>query len=172
MDGMRAATIAAAATLALALTPSARAVPPRCASTVVRYVAGSGAGTSYQNPAAALGEPARQIPVAGDEHRDAWQSAREHQRFISRAVEVGQESLAVAHHRHAVRRPRPRIAACQDGRAVAGILEQTCEVRHERRLPAAADRHVADADDRPVQSAPAVRAARVPPASFTGDGGV
>ena len=57
MDGMRAATIAAAATLAL--TPSARAVPPRCASTVVRYVAGSGAGTSYQNPAAALGEPAR-----------------------------------------------------------------------------------------------------------------
>ena len=59
MDGMRAATIAAAATLALALTPSARAVPPRCASTVVRYVAGSGAGTSYQNPAAALGEPTR-----------------------------------------------------------------------------------------------------------------
>ena len=57
MDGMRAATVAAVATVAL--TPSAHAVPPRCASTVVRYVAGSGAGTSYQNPAAALGEPAR-----------------------------------------------------------------------------------------------------------------
>lgn len=38
---------------------AANAGPPRCASQVVSYAAGSGAGAAYQQPASALGEPSR-----------------------------------------------------------------------------------------------------------------
>ena len=60
-DGTRARMAAACASIAAAwFACAASAVPPaRCASTVVSYVAGSGTGTSYRSPAAALGEPTR-----------------------------------------------------------------------------------------------------------------
>jgi hypothetical protein len=49
------------APLAMAVAPCAASVPPpaRCASTVVAYVPGTGAGSAYQQPASALGEPSR-----------------------------------------------------------------------------------------------------------------
>ncbi len=56
MDGMHAC---AAAASGAALVAGAGATPPRCATTVVEYVAGSGAGAAYQQPASALGEPTR-----------------------------------------------------------------------------------------------------------------
>ena len=45
--------------LAAAFTCAASAAPPRCASSVVSYAPGSGAGAAYQQPTSALGEPAR-----------------------------------------------------------------------------------------------------------------
>lgn len=60
MDGMHARPVAAfACAFAAWASTSATALPPRCASTVVEYAAGSGAGTAYQQPLSALGEPAR-----------------------------------------------------------------------------------------------------------------
>lgn len=60
-DGMRVPTAAVfIATTAAWIAGASHAVPPaRCASTVVSYVAGTGAGASYRNPLAALGEPTR-----------------------------------------------------------------------------------------------------------------
>jgi hypothetical protein len=65
MDGIaapaRAATraLAGACTLALALPCAGASPPPRCAASVVSYAPGTGAGASYQQPSAALGEPTR-----------------------------------------------------------------------------------------------------------------
>lgn len=60
MDGACRACAALALTLASFAAESAVAqAPPRCASAVVRYVAGEGAGASYQDPQAALGAPTR-----------------------------------------------------------------------------------------------------------------
>lgn len=53
------APIAACVTLAIAAVAAADPPLPRCASRVVAYVAGSGAGGAYQNPARALGAPSR-----------------------------------------------------------------------------------------------------------------
>ncbi|MFM9096915.1 MAG: hypothetical protein ACKOQW_01275 [Phycisphaerales bacterium] len=59
-DGACRAAAALALTLASVAAESAIAqAPPRCASAVVRYVAGEGAGASYQDPLAALGAPTR-----------------------------------------------------------------------------------------------------------------
>jgi len=58
MDGMPPRIIAACMSAAL-ISVAVVADGPRCASTVVRYTAGSGAGGSYQNPASALGPPTR-----------------------------------------------------------------------------------------------------------------
>lgn len=58
MDGMHARSVAAFACAFLASSP-APAVPPRCASAVIEYAPGSGAGAAYQQPLSALGEPAR-----------------------------------------------------------------------------------------------------------------
>ena len=57
----------------------------------------------------------------------------------------------------------PAVAARQDRRAARRCSsEQPRDVRDDRRLAAAADAQVADADDRPRQPAPARRIARVP----------
>ena len=60
MDGARRACAASALTLASFAAEAAVAqAPPRCASAVVRYVPGEGAGAAYQNPLSALGAPTR-----------------------------------------------------------------------------------------------------------------
>ena len=60
MDVTRIAAIVAALASG-AFGPAASADPPvpRCASQVVSYVPGTGAGAAYRNPLAALGPPAR-----------------------------------------------------------------------------------------------------------------
>jgi hypothetical protein len=58
MDGMHARPAAALAGAIIAAS-AAHASPPRCASTVVGYAPGSGAGAAYQQPQSALGEPTR-----------------------------------------------------------------------------------------------------------------
>jgi hypothetical protein len=61
-DGACRACAALALTLASYAAESAVAqAPPRCASAVVRYEPGEGAGASYQDPQAALGAPTRFI---------------------------------------------------------------------------------------------------------------
>ncbi len=61
MDGRASTHALCAACAAVAITAFAvaDAPPPRCASSVVSYVPGSGAGSAYQNPARALGAPSR-----------------------------------------------------------------------------------------------------------------
>lgn len=61
MDGRASTHALCAACAAVAITAfaAADAPPPRCASRVLSYVAGSGAGSAYQNPARALGAPSR-----------------------------------------------------------------------------------------------------------------
>jgi len=56
MDGMPPRVLAACLGAAL-VTMTTVADEPRCASTVVGYTAGSGAGAAYRNPASALGPP-------------------------------------------------------------------------------------------------------------------
>ncbi len=56
-DGMHARS--ALALVGAILASSTFAQSPRCASTVVGYAPGSGAGAAYQQPQSALGEPAR-----------------------------------------------------------------------------------------------------------------
>lgn len=58
MEGMHARSVAALA-CAFVATATDAATPPRCASAVVEYVPGTGAGTAYQQPSSALGEPTR-----------------------------------------------------------------------------------------------------------------
>jgi hypothetical protein len=57
MDGRP--TLAACAVPWLLVAVAAVAEPPRCASQVVSYAPGIGAGAAYQQPASALGEPSR-----------------------------------------------------------------------------------------------------------------
>lgn len=57
MDGRTTLAACAAAWTIGAMT--AVAEPPRCATQVVSYAAGTGAGTAYQQPTSALGEPSR-----------------------------------------------------------------------------------------------------------------
>lgn len=57
MDGRR--TLAACAVPWLLFAAAATAEPPRCASQVVSYAPGAGAGAAYQQPSSALGAPSR-----------------------------------------------------------------------------------------------------------------
>lgn len=67
----------AAALLTMLLCAHAAGDAPRCASSVVRYVPGSGAGAAYQDPAAALGAPTMMTggsaqPAAVTPFHPAW----------------------------------------------------------------------------------------------------
>ena len=83
---------------------------------------------------------------APDEHRHAWQRAREHQRLVAGGSDIRQDARAVGHDGDARRAARARVPARQNGRALAALEQQPREVRDDRRLAAAADAEVADAD--------------------------
>ena len=99
------------------------------------------------NEPGALGETARQVPLFADEHRDAWKRARQQQRLVAGAREVGLEPASVAHDGHAGIGRCAGVAAAQNRGTMACIGEQACHVSGKRRLPAPADDEVADADD-------------------------
>ena len=95
-----------------------------------------------------LGQPSREMPVRRDEDGHAWQLTREHQRFVAGASEIGEHGSSVADDHDAVRDIRAAVSARQDRRMPAALEQPRRKVRDERRLAAAADGEVADADDR------------------------
>ena len=110
----------------------------------------------------ALGERARQIAIGADEHGDAGKRAREHQRLVAGRVEIGDDARAVGDDRDAVARDAPRVAVREDGGPLAAVLQHARQIVDHRRLAAAADAQVADADDGAGQTFLPRGIARVP----------
>ena len=113
--------------------------------TVVQHVDG---GTE-----SSLGKRPREMPVRPDEDRNARQCARQHQWLIACRIEVGQNSRRIRNDRHTVVGNPPRVAACQDGRALTAVLEEARDMLDHRRLPAATHAKVADAHHGPREPA-------------------
>ena len=109
------------------------------------------------------------LPVRADEHRDAGQNARQHQRLVAGVLDACENFRAVRYNGDTICLQAPRVAPCQDGRAFAVREQQARDVRHGRSFAAAARTKVANTDDRLRQMAPALRVARVPSPPPRGD---
>ena len=88
----------------------------------------------------------RRAHVANQNGR-AGQPARQHQRLVAAAIQIGSQVRRVADDHDAVLGPAAMIAAREDGRTLAGIEEQPRHVGHGRRLASSARGEVTDADD-------------------------
>ena len=98
-----------------------------------------------------FGQTAGQVAIARRQDRNARQLPRQHQRLVAGAIEIGADAVGVAHDDHAVLSPPAPVAAAQDGRPLPHVQELARQARDGRRLAAAADREVADADHRTAQ---------------------
>src|SRR5712671_406293 len=97
---------------------------------------------------APFGEAAGEIAIGADQHRDAGERARQHQRLIARFVEAGDDVRAIRHDRHAIAGYAAPVAASEHSWMFALLEEQPGDVFDDRRLATAADAQVADAHDR------------------------
>jgi hypothetical protein len=92
----------------------------------------------------ALGDGARDGAHVTDEHRRARHRARQHQRLVAAAIEIGGDVAAVADDDDAVLRTASSVAAAENRRPLAGVEEQPRQVADDRRLAAPAHGEVAD----------------------------
>ena len=114
-----------------------------------------------------LGESSGEVAIARDEHRDARQLPREHQRLVARPREIRAKAGGVAHHDHAFLGLRARVASGENRWALAGLAKPSRQAGNRRCLPSPADGNVPDAHDGPAQAAAQIRTTRValaPPA--------
>ena len=112
-----------------------------------------------------LGERSGQVPIRRDDHRHAGKRTREHLRLIARSLHRLDDPLRGAHHHHAVLGATSSVAATQDGGPLSALDQQARQRCDDRRLAAAADDEVADADDRLGERPRAARNALVPGAA-------
>ena len=104
-----------------------------------------------------FGQAAGEIPIGRHQDRGAGELPREHQRLVAGAIEIAADPVGVAHDHDAVDRPRSRVTAAEDRGALAHRQQLARDRRHHRRLPAAADGEIADADHRPAQPPAEIR---------------
>ena len=102
-----------------------------------------------------LGEPARQVAAAGDEHGDAVERARQHQRLVPRSIEIGADARRIADDDDAVDGGAAAVAAAENRRPLAGVAQERGRESGQRRLGTAAGGEIADTDDRPIEPTPA-----------------
>src|SRR5687767_9382472 len=77
--------------------------------------------------------------------------------------------MAVADNDHTIGGGAPPVTAAQDGRPLPHLEQQPRNSRDDRRLAAAADSEIADADDRTRQALACGRVSCVPAAAKGGD---
>ena len=70
-----------------------------------------------------LGEAAREVAAGRDEHRDARQLTREHQRLVAGAIEIGADAAGIADDDDAVVGVAAPVAAAENGRALAHVAQ-------------------------------------------------
>src|SRR4051812_15397931 len=109
-----------------------------------------------------LGERSREMPIGGDDHRHSGKRPRQHLRLITRPLDRFEHALAVTDHQHTIFVSAAAVTPAEDRRALASFEHQTRECRDDRRLSAAADDKVADADHRLAERARTTRNALVP----------
>ena len=108
-----------------------------------------------------LGEPAGEIAIGAHEHRHAGQRARQHLRLVARVARRARARVPVADHHHAVGRARGARSRGSESRDARPCSQQHARQRSDdRRLAAAADDQVADADDRAIETRRAADAVR------------
>jgi hypothetical protein len=80
-------------------------------------------------------------------HDEAGERAREHQRFIAGAVDVGKHPRSIRHHDRADISHSTSVAAAQDGGMLAVREQILGNEGDERRLSGSANTQVSNADD-------------------------
>src|SRR6266568_5712232 len=95
-----------------------------------------------------LGQTSGKIAAGRREHGDAVEAPREHQRLVAGTVEIRANAVGIAHDDHAIPRVAPGVAAAQNRGPFAHLAQARRDQRGQRRLRPAADRDIADADDR------------------------
>ena len=103
-----------------------------------------------------FGEDAGAIAVGTGQHDDAGQLPRQHHRLVARHIEAGADLPRVADDDDVLRLARAAVAAAENGRLLAHLEQHPGDGGRERRLAAAADGEIADADDRVAQPLPEV----------------
>src|SRR5690242_3114109 len=109
-----------------------------------------------------LGQPARQIAIVAHEHRHTRQRPRQHLRLVTRRLDRRQYARTVADDHDTVAGLPLSVAARQNCRPLSLVEQPLCERRHHRRLAAAADDQIADADHGTVEAPLRLRVTRVP----------
>ncbi len=121
---------------------------------------------------ARFGELPRFVTVGADDHRYTRQRASQHHRLIPGVRNIAQHAVSVRDDRGAGIMLRAPVSAAEHTRAMSTRDEHLRDALHGRRLAAAADPQVADADDGAGEPAPTIRIARVPPPPPGGGGAV
>jgi hypothetical protein len=109
-----------------------------------------------------FGDASRQVAIRAGEDRDPRKLAREHERFISRAIEICTDAVCVSNDHHSIASVASRVAAAENGRPLSQLEKQSRNTRGHRRFPAPPDGQVADADDGISQAPAKIGAPRVP----------
>jgi hypothetical protein len=108
-----------------------------------------------------LGKTPGQIPIGRREDRDAGKLAREHERFVSRPVEICPHAVGIADDDHSVTSIAARVAAAENGGPLPHFEEHPRDTRRHRRFPTPPDSQVADAHDGISQAPAEIGAPRV-----------
>jgi hypothetical protein len=125
-----------------------------------------------RRPEVVLGEAAGEVAIRTGQHGRARQLPRQHQRLVARARQVGADAARIAHDDDAVAVLGAAVAAAQDRGPLAHLEQRLCDICRHRRLAAAANRKVADADDRSPEPLPQVGASGVAFAPPSHDRGI
>ena len=102
----------------------------------------------------ALGDSPGNVAARRHQHRGARNGARQHLRLVARSLDVGKHAAAVADDHHTFVDDFSRIAAAQNRRALSHLEQHPRDLGRQRRLAAAADGEIPDADDRRGETAP------------------
>ena len=104
-----------------------------------------------------FGQSPCHVSARRHEHRSARHFAGQHLRLIAGVVHIHMQARAIAHDDHAFVHDFSRVSAAENRRALSHIDQHAREFTSERRLAAAADRQIADADDRRRETMPEMR---------------
>ncbi len=99
-----------------------------------------------------LGQPASEMAIGADKDGNRRQRACQHLWLVPRVLDGFEYALAIAHHDNAIGSAATGVAAAQDRGPLTHCEQHASERRHDRRLAAAANGEIPDADDRAIET--------------------
>ena len=116
-----------------------------------------------------LGKSAGEMAIGAHEHRNTRQRARQHLWLVARVLNGLEDAIPIAHDHHTISCAPSRVTAAQNCGTLTHVEQHPRQRRDDGRFAAAANRQVADTDDRAIETPSRLRMPFVPRAPHPRD---